>query len=381
MLYNLFLHPLARFPGPKSSAATRVPYAFAQVRGQLPFAIKALHERYGEVVRVAPDELSFNSSTAWKDIYSIHEGQRTFLKDRNAVVPSKDGIYNILSTTDTHEHARIKRVLSPGFSERALKAQESAIASHAELLLKQLRKRCNDGPQDMVVWFTLVTFDIIADLTFGESLHGLESVVFHPWVAGLFGSTMKFTSFARVARFFPHIAPLLRLFVPRSLAEQRAKHTAFVHQRADARLKAGTRGHDFISSVIPFQAGETDLSLPEIYENFGALMIAGSENVATTMEMFVYHVLRNPHVHSRLVQELRQTYPAAADITFVSIQKAPYLAAALDEAMRIQPAAPSPQIRVVPDGGAAVAGWSVPAGVSLLVVGTAPYPNMLCRPE
>jgi hypothetical protein len=35
----------------------------------LPFSVKELHDAYGSVVRIAPDELSYNSPEAWQDIY------------------------------------------------------------------------------------------------------------------------------------------------------------------------------------------------------------------------------------------------------------------------------------------------------------------------
>jgi hypothetical protein len=35
----------------------------------------------GDVVRWAPDELSFSSAEAWKDIYTPHKPGETFVKD------------------------------------------------------------------------------------------------------------------------------------------------------------------------------------------------------------------------------------------------------------------------------------------------------------
>lgn len=35
----------------------------------MPYDLKELHDQYGDVVRIAPDELSYNSAQAWKDIY------------------------------------------------------------------------------------------------------------------------------------------------------------------------------------------------------------------------------------------------------------------------------------------------------------------------
>lgn len=69
MVYNLYFHPLARFPGPSVWCALRLPFLKTILSGKLPYAVKAYHDQYGPVVRVAPDELSFNDSAAWRDIY------------------------------------------------------------------------------------------------------------------------------------------------------------------------------------------------------------------------------------------------------------------------------------------------------------------------
>lgn len=48
--YRLFLHPLARFPGPKLAAASRWYEAYYDVvqNGQYAFQIKEMHKKYGK---------------------------------------------------------------------------------------------------------------------------------------------------------------------------------------------------------------------------------------------------------------------------------------------------------------------------------------------
>lgn len=69
VVYNLFFHPLKDYPGPWYAGATRLWYIFKGLRGYHKYAIKDLHERYGLVVRVAPDEISYIHPNAWNDIY------------------------------------------------------------------------------------------------------------------------------------------------------------------------------------------------------------------------------------------------------------------------------------------------------------------------
>lgn len=325
---------------------------------------RRLHDQYGDIVRVLPNELSFNSLEAWNDIYNIRPKHKLLTKDPDVVFPSDDGVYNILSVTNVADHSRYRAALNPAFSERALREQEPLIMKYVRLLMTRLHERCKDGPQNMVAWFTFVTFDIIADLTFGDSLHGLESESCHPWVRGLFGTTMKFSSFKRSIRNFPHVAPLLNAFIPGSLIEQRVKHVAFVRENVERRMNLTKERRDFMSYILPYNEEEATMNMAEVRENYGALMIAGSENVATSLEFTLYHLLQNPKALEKAVREIRQTFREERGIEMATIHQLKYLAAVLNEAMRIQPAAPSSQPRVVPDTGATIVGHFVPGGVS-----------------
>lgn len=71
--YNVFFHPLRKFPGPFWMGASRISYCYRLMTGRLPFDVLELHRRYGEVVRIGPDELVFANAQAWKDIIG-HRG-------------------------------------------------------------------------------------------------------------------------------------------------------------------------------------------------------------------------------------------------------------------------------------------------------------------
>jgi hypothetical protein len=43
-----------------------------------------------------------------------------------------------------------------------------------------------NGKVDIVSWLNFTAFDLIGDLTFGESFHALEGGKYHPWMAAIF---------------------------------------------------------------------------------------------------------------------------------------------------------------------------------------------------
>lgn len=68
-IYNIWFHPLRHYPGPRYAAVSRLWYSSKVFGGHHKYAIKRLHDEYGMVVRIAPNELSYIDPRAWGDIY------------------------------------------------------------------------------------------------------------------------------------------------------------------------------------------------------------------------------------------------------------------------------------------------------------------------
>lgn len=67
--YNACSHSLARYPEAFLAWTTNLWHIRSSMRGTIAHDVLAAHERYGDAIRVAPDELSYISSAAWNDIY------------------------------------------------------------------------------------------------------------------------------------------------------------------------------------------------------------------------------------------------------------------------------------------------------------------------
>jgi cytochrome P450 len=131
-VYNIYLHPLRRFPGSKLWALSPVPVALAQLRGTLHDFTHSAHQRYGTVVRISPNELSFISAAAWGDIYNRREGKSPLPRDKaffNDMLVDR----NTLTMADDHNHARLRRAMNPAFSPRALASLPALFGRPSEL--------------------------------------------------------------------------------------------------------------------------------------------------------------------------------------------------------------------------------------------------------
>ena len=70
-VYNVYLHPLRSYPGPWFARASRLPFLYYLVSGRLPQEMMKWHERYGDTIRIAPNDLSFIQGQAWFDIHGM----------------------------------------------------------------------------------------------------------------------------------------------------------------------------------------------------------------------------------------------------------------------------------------------------------------------
>ena len=175
------LHPLASYPGPIHWTTSKVPHAFHIVNGTIASKVAELHQKYGPVVRIAPNELSYIRGDAWKDIYGLQPGRGELKKDVTIIAPVIDGKWGLFLAPSTNDHARMRRNLNPAFSDRALRDQEPRIMKYVELMIERLHDHCKDGPVDICSWYNFTTFDIIGELFFGESFDCLENSKYSDW--------------------------------------------------------------------------------------------------------------------------------------------------------------------------------------------------------
>lgn len=375
-LYNVYLHPLASFPGPKSAAASNIPYVRAQVGGKLPQWISALHSAYDSpIVRIAPTELSFISADAWKDIYSYRPGHAVFERDELTYGKAANGVHTLL-TAQKGDHARFRRVLDHAFSDRASRDQEPIVVAHVDTLIRTLHEQVRGqylGKVDVVKWYHWMSFDIIGDLSFGQSFDCLKTQRYHPWVEMVFGN-LKGIAVIGACNRIAIVRRLLPYFIPERLVQMKQDHWAATVQTVERRLELDTDRPDFMTPIIKHNnEGKGGLTRPEIIANMSLLIIAGSDSIATSLGGATYYLLQNPEVMKRLSAEVESTYTSEEQITPQSVCELPYLLACLAETRRIYPTALTGQPMVVPPAGDTICGRWVPGGTVVTINMLAAY--------
>lgn len=360
---NVYFHPLSRIPGPKLWIAFPIWRHIMNMQGRLDVCMCMFHRKYGEVVRFGPDEVSFITVPAWKDIYGHgHRQLQKFIFTSDTKAP------DIITGNDV-DHSRYRKALAHGFSAKGLQEQEPLLRGYIDQLIRRLRDdvRANTST-NMVKWYDLTTFDMIGDLTFGTSFSGLQNKQIHYWVSTIFNS-IKVLSFIRAAVDYPLVFSAASLFLPESLREARRKQIEYVENTVTNRLRNHLqhgRG-DFIDSMNRHRGGKDALTDWEIVSNASVLVIAGSETTATLLSGVTYWLLRNPHALQKVTEEVRSAFHSEEEITFQSTtQRLPYMLACLDETFRMYPPVPAGLQRVTPAGEPTkISRYEIPPGVGL----------------
>ncbi|PHH92133.1 hypothetical protein CDD83_8806 [Cordyceps sp. RAO-2017] len=374
LLYNVWLHPLSKYPGPFLWRAFRFPFLSAFVRGRLPHEIKKLHEEYGDIVRLAPDELSFIDPAAWRDIYPKNFVRPYEYKDQ----PPGKTASNLIACTET-EHARFRRILAPAFSERHTAAQEPFVCSYVDKLVSKLDERIEEtsgrGSTDInaVEWINYLAFDVIGDLVWGSSFGCLDGLTSHPWIQAV--SQFKAATIVTSAKFYPWLYATLMAITPSSALHEVMQMWRITEHKVRGRIAAGSDRPDIIGQLLASEKDPASESMirEEMEVNAMILVAAGSESVTTVLTGLLNYLLRNPDDLAAVTGEIRAAFSSGDLIAGPKLKQLPILNATLNEGMRLCPTIPDAMRRNVPSGGATVAGEMLPAGTVVSVPPWAAY--------
>ncbi|KAH8148283.1 uncharacterized protein LAJ45_07736 [Morchella importuna] len=284
------------YPGPLLAALTKHYIDIPWLTGRYPTHIHALHQRYGPVVRISPDELSYASASSWKDIYGTSSTRKPFLKSAfydDGTAPS------IVSARDPATHRRIHRLLSPGFTARSIGEQEPLVQGHVDLFLSQVgRYATGSEGGNMVGWYTWVAFNIIGGLAFGEPFGSLDDGKPH------FGLR---TCLARWPR-----------------------------RRGSGRLRRIAR-KDLLSVLVAQHTSGDSFTTEEIRGNAGNIIVAGSETTASFLCGVTWYLGRGPAAYKKLTDEIRSAFSSYEDINGRATEHLVYLKAVIEEGLRLYP--------------------------------------------
>ncbi|KOC12388.1 benzoate 4-monooxygenase cytochrome P450 [Aspergillus flavus AF70] len=206
----------------------------------------------------------------------------------------------------------MRKFLSPAFSERSLREQEGLVTQVIDEFIDQVGQRGNSKEGvDMTMWTNLLTFDIIGELAFGESFHGLETGNLHFWIAVVLES-MGQAGLSDFLKRFPTVGRIFLKLNPRwldKLTDGAIKHQAYTIDLVKWRIQQKTSRKDFMSYLLAERnASQTsDIQLAAHASDF----------------------VRYPHILKALQEEIRSAFRSYEEINGQSTSSLKYLHATI----------------------------------------------------
>jgi cytochrome P450 len=247
-VYNLFYHPLHKFPGPRLWAISNIPYTRVFLSGKGHYKMRQLHQKYGPIVRIGPNDLSVNHPDGMKDLRGHRKtGTGENSKDPSLVQLNADNIIG----ADRQNHQRYRRAVAHGFSNQSMMDQQPIISGYVDKFIEGLHEVCADGdkPLDIAAWFNSATFDIIGDLAFGEPFGCLDEKKLHPWVRLIFEGVYNLSILTCLSR-SPWLYKLVMFVMPQGSTRKWTEHKEMSREKVRRRLASKEDRPDFIDAMM-----------------------------------------------------------------------------------------------------------------------------------
>ncbi|KAK3619465.1 hypothetical protein LTR56_016254 [Elasticomyces elasticus] len=167
MLYNITLHPLVKFPGPKLAAATRLYESYYELYlgGQYGDQIPALHSRYDPIVRISPSEVHILDPTFFDELFN-------FNPELDKQIQVND---NLQQTPGFELHRQRRKAFDPYFSRASILRLEALIASLVDKMCTRVEElKGQDTPFSMSTMYRCLTTDIISEYCFSQPFDLLD---------------------------------------------------------------------------------------------------------------------------------------------------------------------------------------------------------------
>ncbi|KAK3109792.1 hypothetical protein LTR53_016571 [Teratosphaeriaceae sp. CCFEE 6253] len=366
-LYALVSDPLRDVPGPLLARFTRL-WELQRVRGNHFEQVNwELHAKYGPIVRLAPGRYSINDRTALKQVFG-HASKFPKAPFYHAFGHPDPLQADMFSELDINRHGAKRRKVASLYSMTALLSYEQFVDRCNATLCSRLRGFA-DRPLHVPSWRQYYAFDVIGEITVGEPFGMMDrpecpdprgilqaihdSMVYgsrmglfselHPWLG-------RVTSAFGIKIPFDTVMSLIREQIAKRRADKTSAHRA-----------------DFLDKLLRMQE-DNKVSELDIITTIGANIAAGSDTTAISLSSIVYNLLTHPEYARKLqaeLDDLSSTGQMGDPVTFQQAQQMPYLQAVIKEALRVHPAVGQPLSRIVPPGGAEIAGRYFPAGSSI----------------
>ncbi|GAQ47038.1 cytochrome P450 3A31 [Aspergillus niger] len=361
IIYLLFLHPLAKFPGPIWARLTDGYGAYHSWLGDAHLDMWRLHEKHGDFVRYMPNSVFIRNADALHAIYST-KAYASVVKSPHYQVLQAGSVGSTFSLRGGHDHLRRRRIVSTALSEKAQRGMDPRIAVHVRKFCEAvLPARSGElgEPMNMAEWCGYLTFDLMSDLVFSASynLLGREKFRYMPEVIDKSNVRMSVLAYMPIiaawravdAIFFRDALIARNRFLRFVVRAVRERANRALGKWAPDALDPCKPRDDIYSSLAKARDPDTGegFTASEMVSESTTLVVAGSDTTSTAIAATLFYLADNPYA----MRKPRRSY----------------LRACIDEALRMSPPNGAALTREVLPGGLTVGDVYIPGGVTVAV--------------
>ncbi|KAL2795454.1 cytochrome P450 [Aspergillus keveii] len=381
IIYCRFFHPLRAIPGPLLASISRVWLVHQAATGHLEQTQRALHRKYGSLVRIAPNEVICSDLAVLKTIYG-HKS--TFIKSDFYdawAAPNEIGYPGHFAVRDEKLHTEQRRIVNNLYSMSSILNSEQYIDSCTKTLTKSLDGLAAEQETivDLSKLLNMYTFDVLGELFYGKSF----DMVAQRKDVGDFGKSIEsllpiFAVGGTLPSYLTGLYLMYKITFSSSLrgAITATKNIAVASEEAIARRSHELDNNsndkpDMLRRMLETTAergGKADFTRRHVHVESQVALFAGADTTSTALTTIFYYIFHNPTAYKTLLAEIDAAYTAgifdaSTPISYKDSTSAlPYLKACVNEALRLHPGVAFHLPRVVPAGGATIAGVYIPAG-------------------
>ncbi|KAF4458051.1 Cytochrome P450, E-class, group I [Fusarium austroafricanum] len=294
---------------------------------------------------------------------------------------------NVVTAVDKKAHGLRRRILSQGLSDSSTRAFGDTIKKYVERLCQEIEGHPDTSTQwsesyDMARWSSYLTFDIMADVVFGQPYNLLGNSEYRYVVDSIEGSNIRTGVLLQAPEAYTWRLDK-RLF-PTSV-QHRNNYIKFISSLVQERLTTKPlERNDIISHLLAAKDSETGQGFTknEVAAESATLIVAGTDTSSTALAATLFYLTQYPHMYRRAVAEVRSSFAKSEDVKLGRVlNECVFTRACIEESMRLSPPAASALWRQVLGGGQIVDGHVIPAGCNVGVGIYAIHHNELYYPD
>ncbi|PYH94597.1 cytochrome P450 [Aspergillus ellipticus CBS 707.79] len=350
--YRIHLHPLSKVPGPKLAACTSLWLAYHTFIGDECTVLYELHERYGRVLRAAPNDVDIDDRDAIDPIYIARGG---FPKSSAYSKFDFDGHKTIFSTLNLPERAARAKAVAPLFSAASIRSSQEALGKVFDDFVNRLRSEARTAkPINVLNVSRSMAIDAVSLYLFQERYGALTET------AGSMSASPFVDSFAGIGAYF-NVMPgkLGNLFIDiverwstnATLEKSHSMINQYTKRVVQAsKPKSGSYQSRLLETI---NARKAEIEIMDV-------CFAGTDSTGMTTAAILWYLAKQPDTYARLREAVLESIQNGEDPTACT-----YLRGVVREGLRLSWANPVRFPRSVPAGGWQFRGFHFPAKTSV----------------